>query len=232
MSTPTHDAEPSSFVASAWGTPTGSILDAKKGTDPKGAAGAAKPQLHMIPSAAMEETAKALHYGAKLKPQPDGSFGYGERNWLQGHPVKGSTYISAAMRHINCVKDGEDMDPEMKCHHFGAAIAGLSIYLDALKHKTLVDDRVLPVKVQPTSVLSADPKAWSLSPPPDGRTYQEDVTWVENMLPHGYRPLLNGEITQDTDEFRDLLGKWVCPPCGGIPIGKGFFPHRTRRPLP
>jgi hypothetical protein len=104
--------------------------------DPKAIHGEKKPQLHLIPPAANEAMARALECGQKK---------YGERNWL-GAKVNYTTYLSAIKRHIDCILDGEDIDTESGAHHLGHIMAGCAIVLDALRHKTLVDNRVLPPK--------------------------------------------------------------------------------------
>lgn len=103
-------------------------------SDPKQTAGDLKTPLHLIPSAANEEMAKALACGAGK---------YGKRNWL-GSQIKMDTYIAALRRHIDAMVDGEDIDPESGVHHLGHIMAGCAIVLDARRHGTLVDDRVLP----------------------------------------------------------------------------------------
>jgi hypothetical protein len=46
-------------------------------------------------------------------------------------------------RHIDKVIDGEDIDPESGAHHLGHVMAGCSIVLDACRHGTLIDNRIL-----------------------------------------------------------------------------------------
>ena len=111
-------------------------------SDPKAGNGLQKPQLHMIPPAASEACARALELGAKK---------YGERNWVRNQ-VSLTTYISAARRHLDQVMDGQDLDPESGTHHLGHVMAGCAIVLDALRHGTLIDNRVLPVKENPFKV--------------------------------------------------------------------------------
>jgi len=101
--------------------------------DPKGAAGALKPQLQIIPTVAMREEAKAL---------ADGATKYGPWNW-RTNPVCVSTYIGAILRHTLAYRDGEDVDPESKSgvNHLGSVRACCAILLDAAENGTLVDDR-------------------------------------------------------------------------------------------
>lgn len=104
--------------------------------DPKQQHGEKKPQLHLIPKAALEECAKALELGARK---------YGERNWVTGDGVQITTYLSAMARHLALVADGtEDIDPESNAHHLGHIMAGAAIVLDALRHGKLIDNRVKP----------------------------------------------------------------------------------------
>ena len=103
--------------------------------DPKGAIGATKPQLWLIPREAMNEEAGAMNLGAKK---------YGAWNWRKGQ-VCMSTYLSAALRHLFKVidqTDEGDIDPESMAHHLGHVRACCGIMLDAKKCGTLVDDRV------------------------------------------------------------------------------------------
>lgn len=102
--------------------------------DPKKDVGSTKPPLALIPPTANAECAKALALGASK---------YGERNWLK-NPVEIMTYLHAMKRHIDCILDGEDIDLESGAHHAGHVMAGCCIILDAKKHGTLLDNRVLP----------------------------------------------------------------------------------------
>lgn len=69
--------------------------------------------------------------------------------------------------------------------------------------------------------------------------HRED--WTEEMLPDGWRPLLEGETIVAGDEyFFCSAGPWVaygasgdsCTRDIGKPIPPSFVQHRTRRPLP
>ena len=108
----------------------------KAGTDPKQRYGEKKPQLHLIPKAALDEMARALELGKRK---------YGERNWITGDGVQITTYLSAIGRHLALITDGtEDIDPESGAHHLGHIMAGCGIILDAMKHGKLIDNRVKP----------------------------------------------------------------------------------------
>jgi hypothetical protein len=111
--------------------------------DPKGAAGAKKCPLHLIPPVAMREIAWAHKHGAEK---------YGEWNW-RGSKVCVTTYVAAMMRHLNAYRDGEDIDPESGLSHLTHIGASLNILLDAEACETLVDDRsVRQVKFPPKGI--------------------------------------------------------------------------------
>lgn len=99
--------------------------------DPKASQAIQKPQLQLIPPALNDETAKALMRGL-IK--------YGFFNWRE-NKVEMMTYLGAMKRHIDCLIEGEDIDPDTGAHHLGCVAAGCGIVLDARKHGTLVDNR-------------------------------------------------------------------------------------------
>jgi hypothetical protein len=100
-------------------------------TDPKASQAIQKPQLQLIPPTLNDETAKALLRGL-IK--------YGPWNWRE-NKVEMMTYLGAMKRHIDCLIEGEDIDPDTGAHHLGCIAAGCGIVLDARKHGTLVDNR-------------------------------------------------------------------------------------------
>lgn len=106
--------------------------------DPKGAAGALKTPLSLIPPFAMEQTAWVHKLGAEK---------YGPFNWRETG-VCASTYVNAIMRHLNAWRDGEDLDPESGISHLAHVACSCNILLDADHCGTLQDDRnVLPQNV-------------------------------------------------------------------------------------
>lgn len=115
-------------------------------TNPKGEVGKTKPQLHLIPRASLVEQAAALKCGKDK---------YGEANWRLNQ-VSQSTYISAMLRHIAAVQDGEDLDPESGAHHLGHVMASCAIILDARKCGTLIDDRILPPTLKPPCIGNSE----------------------------------------------------------------------------
>ena len=108
----------------------------RKSTNPKDilAQGEQRVLLHLIPTPALIETAKAMMDGARK---------YGPYNWRE-EGVGASTYISASMRHLRAYLDGEQLAADSRVHHLGHAIACLAILLDAEAVGNLVDDRPLP----------------------------------------------------------------------------------------
>jgi hypothetical protein len=111
-------------------------MSERKSTNPKDilAQDEQRVLLHLIPSPALIETAKALMDGARK---------YGAYNWRE-EGVGASTYLSAAMRHLRSYLDGERDAKDSGVHHLGHAMACLAILLDAEAVGNLVDDRPLP----------------------------------------------------------------------------------------
>jgi hypothetical protein len=102
-----------------------------KPNDPKGAAGALKCPLGLIPPKAMDETAWVHDLGAEK---------YGPFNWrVTG--VCASTYVNAILRHLNAWRDGEDNDPESGRTHLAHIACCCNILIDAAHNGTLDDDR-------------------------------------------------------------------------------------------
>jgi hypothetical protein len=114
--------------------------------DPKGAAGALKTPLGLIPPYAMEQTA-LVH---KL-----GSDKYGPYNWRKTG-VCASTYVNAILRHLNAWRDGETLDPESGISHLAHVACSCNILLDADHCGTLQDDR--NVKPQPVEIPAEKPE--------------------------------------------------------------------------
>jgi len=99
--------------------------------DPKGAAGALKTPLGLIPSYAMEQTAWVHKLGYDK---------YGPFNWRKTG-VCASTYVNAILRHLNAWRDGETVDPESGISHLAHVACSCNILLDAGFCGTLQDDR-------------------------------------------------------------------------------------------
>lgn len=122
---------------------------------------------------------------------------YGAYNWRE-NSVCSSTYTSAAMRHFNQWRDGEDIDSESGRHHLGHVIANLNILLDAAAHGTLEDDRNTKTLETMSTAISTRP--FGLPPelptppqPPAGyRGVYRGERWGNNREPAIYDCCLNG----------------------------------------
>ena len=99
--------------------------------DPKGAAGAKKVPMWLLPPYALQQTAWVHKLGAS-KYQP--------YNW-RDTGVCATTYISAIMRHLDAWRDGEDIDPESGVTHLAHIAASCNILMDAHQCSKLIDDR-------------------------------------------------------------------------------------------
>lgn len=102
--------------------------------NPKDLIGVTKPNLALIPPAAMLHEAMAMGNGAEK---------YGAYNWRQ-KKVRAMIYIAAAQRHLASYLDGEEVASDSGVHHLGHARACLGIILDAMETGNLIDDRPTP----------------------------------------------------------------------------------------
>lgn len=102
-----------------------------EGVNPKDKIGASKVDLTVCSPVAMAWWAFA---------QMDGVTKYGAYNW-RVEPIQMRTYLSAGMRHLLDVLDGEDIAPDSLAMHLGHVMATCAIILDAQHYGTLVDDR-------------------------------------------------------------------------------------------
>lgn len=107
---------------SAWG---------RAAENPKEHAGRQKCPMHLLPPAAMRETANAMGLGATK---------YGRWNFRETR-INASTYIGALYRHVSAWQDGEDIDPESGLSHIAHASACCAILLDSMARGTMNDDR-------------------------------------------------------------------------------------------
>lgn len=96
-----------------------------------------KPQLSLIPPAALVEIAKIMGFGAQK---------YGPNNWREdGGNTEWSRTYSSIQRHLNSFWDGEDTDPESGMNHLAHAATQIIILMihqmDGHHH---MDDRYKP----------------------------------------------------------------------------------------
>lgn len=67
---------------------------------------------------------------------------YGVANW-RIDKILARTYVGAIRRHFKAWTEGEDIDSDSGYHHFHHIRACCAIVLDAEKHGTLIDDRLI-----------------------------------------------------------------------------------------
>ena len=177
--------------------------------DPKGAAGAVKVPLGLIPPHAMEQTAWVHKLGADK---------YGPWNWRETG-VCASTYVNAILRHLNAWRDGEDLDPESGISHLAHVACSANILMDAEYCDKLQDDRNKAQKhvgggmsyEEDWGALDEeeeDPRAKLLKAFFKLDKYAEagvEDDWAEA----GYRILKEGEILRDGDEVYVGSGDWL-----------------------
>lgn len=102
--------------------------------NPKDLAGASKPQMGLIPVAAMESVARVMELGAAK---------YGPYNW-RSKKVKLMVYANAGLRHLFKWIGGETIDKESGQPHLAHCAACMFICLDALATGNAIDDRTWP----------------------------------------------------------------------------------------
>jgi hypothetical protein len=113
--------------------------------DPKGAAGAKKAPMHLLPPLPLMRLAWAMGHGAAK---------YGVNNFLDAK-VLASTYIGAIGRHWAQFSSGEDNDNESGLSHIALLAANCMILMAAADAGTLIDDRR---KANDKRLASADEK--------------------------------------------------------------------------
>lgn len=103
-------------------------------TNPKDRIGITKPQLHLVPRAAIIRFAQAMTDGARK---------YGPYNWRTKR-VRLTVYVSAIERHLAALLDGEDNAADSGVDHLGHIGACCAILIDARETGNLIDDRPPP----------------------------------------------------------------------------------------
>lgn len=89
-----------------------------------------KPDLSLLPTHALEETARALMFGANK---------YGRYNYCQG--FEDTRLAAACLRHVYSFLNGEEKDPESGLSHLAHAMATLSMMMHCQDLGTLRDNR-------------------------------------------------------------------------------------------
>lgn len=180
--------------------------------DPKGAAGALKAPMHLIPPYALEQSAWVHKLGSEK---------YGPYNW-RDTGVCATTYVSAIMRHLNAWRDGEDLDPESGISHIAHIATSCNILLDAGHCGTLQDDRnKKPVRFTFADCVAKD------------KAVKDEPVVPENLLPlppvpEGYsRWEYRGKEWKSVGPVKyayrmDRFGRWLIQPItttGGLECG-------------
>lgn len=172
--------------------------------DPKGAAGALKTPLGLIPSYAMEQTALVHKLGSEK---------YGPFNW-RDTGICASTYVNAILRHLNAWRDGETVDPESGISHLAHVACSCNILLDAGFCGTLQDDRNI---TPPNTAASKMDKPMPIQ-----------YTRIETE----YRILEDGELIQEGDEyFSGTHGEWRITEVhteNKTAVGQNGLPYRRK----
>ena len=176
--------------------------------DPKGAAGAVKVPLGLIPPHAMEQTAWVHKLGADK---------YGPWNWRETG-VCASTYVNAILRHLNAWRDGEDLDPESGISHLAHVACSANILMDAGYCGKLQDDRNTTRQCNEVEEAyddwgSLDEEKEDLRVKLLKSFFKLDKyaeAGVEDDCPEvEYRILKEGEILRDGDEVYVGSGDWL-----------------------
>lgn len=120
------------WVEMANGSIPGSPItfDEPDGECRKSAESAGKVRLDLVPTAAVEQIAEALTYGAGK---------YGDNNWCRGG--RWGRYYAALLRHIFAWWRGEDTDPETGLSHLAHAGCCLLFLLEYQRNGWGSDDR-------------------------------------------------------------------------------------------
>lgn len=154
-----------------------------KDGNPKTQYGQKKPPMWYAPFPALYKAA-LVHLQGALK--------YGHFNW-RIEPVSVSTYMDAAMRHMEAWVNGEENAPDTGLHHLAHAVANLNIIMDAQEYDTMIDDR---------SDATFDMDAFYKRLEPQVAKVYED--WGDFMAKKGVKaPTVNrGRIEFETEEPR------------------------------
>jgi hypothetical protein len=105
-------------------------FDEPTGECRKSAESASKPRLELLPSAAIEQIAEVLTYGAAK---------YDDNNWCRG--ARWGRYYAALLRHLFAWWRGEDRDPETGMSHLAHAGCCLLFLMEYQRNGWGADDR-------------------------------------------------------------------------------------------
>ena len=164
--------------------------------DPKGAAGALKAPMHLIPPYALEQTAWVHKLGSEK---------YGPYNWRKTG-VCATTYVSAIIRHLDAWRDGQNMDPESGISHIAHIVSSCNILLDAGHCGTLQDDRnkkPVPNTFASVSANAAADAVKRASVALDQRDLPIPSEWTLPPVPEGY----DRWVYRGTFKFKEIIAK-------------------------
>lgn len=107
-----------------------------------------KPPLDLVTLEFLEETAKALGFGAAK---------YSRNNFKGG--IDHTRLIAAILRHINQYNAGQDLDSESGLSHLAHAAASLNMLIWMVKNRPELDDRYKedPVYFIPAGINITEP---------------------------------------------------------------------------
>lgn len=177
-----------------------------KSSNPKDSLGADKVPMHLWPVAATTLGSLGLMEGA-LK--------YGRNNW-RVHGVLASTYMAAAMRHMNDWFQGIERSTDTGNMHLGNALACLAIIVDAQAHGKLIDDR-------------------NYCPPELAMAFEEFMAAMTREVPR-----LRVSVTVPTqphhytrqDNHGTQAGNYLHPVCAPpLPEAPGIYKHQDQQSL-
>jgi hypothetical protein len=100
-----------------------------------------KLPLGLIDPLFLKGLAKALHYGASVKPRANGEKGYGPWNWAQGEGLSYKDMGEALLRHFFEWYLGNDIDPESGLEHLEHLAANAMFLYCTIKRNKGKDDR-------------------------------------------------------------------------------------------
>ena len=116
----------------------GASFDEPEGECRKSAESSSKPRLDLLPTAALEDIAEVLAFGADK---------YGAYNWCRG--ARWGRYYAALLRHVFAWWRGEDCDPDTGKSHLAHAGCCLLFLMTFQQKSWGVDDRFRGPDLQP-----------------------------------------------------------------------------------
>lgn len=176
-----------------------------QGNNPKDRYGLSKVPFSLIPQPAKVLMAMGLSIGAEK---------YGPYNW-RVEPVQGRIYLEAAERHLNLLLDGEDFDRDTGIHHGAFVLSTIAIYIDAMVHGTLIDNR-------PLAGRTGDLVAFFNRIPGQSRTKDELQEGFKQLLAPIRHQIVTADNfiveTDDSGRVKKVLGKVAKPTTKRTPV--------------